>query len=137
MSHEDPNPYESTDAPPPPPTGETPTQEERNWAMAAHIGPLVVGLLTGGGLGWVVPLVLFLVKTDSPFIVDQARESLNFQITVFIAMLICGLLVCAMGLGFLLMIPVAIAAIVLTIIAGIKASEGVRYRYPWALRLIN
>jgi hypothetical protein len=38
-------------------------------------------------------------------------------------------------IGFPLLVLVSIAALVLTIIAGIKANEGQAYRYPFAWRL--
>ena len=67
-----------------------PTQEERNWALVAHLGPIVVGAVSIGVLAFVLPLVIFLAKRDeSEFVSDQAKESLNFQITIFLAYLVC------------------------------------------------
>lgn len=121
------------------PTG-MPSHEERQWALFAHLAALLGGLVTGPflGLGCILgPLIIWLVKKDSmPFVADQAKEALNFNITVAIAALICGALMWVL-IGFLLLPVLGIAWLVLIIIAAIKANEGERYRYPFALRLIN
>lgn len=145
-------------APPPPPPGEPvpppepldstgmPSHEERQWALFAHLSALVGGLLTGtfAGLGcFIGPLIIWLIKKDSmPFVDDQAKEALNFNITlaiVGVALLLLTLI--TFGFGALLTVPVGIligiAWLVFTIIAAIKANEGERYRYPFALRLIK
>jgi uncharacterized Tic20 family protein len=77
-----------------------------------------------------------------PFVNDQAKEALNFNITVaiiFVILMILGF--ATLGIGFLiagpLMIIIGIAALVFIIIAAIKSNEGVAYRYPFALRLIK
>ncbi len=67
---------------------------------------------------------------------DQAKEALNFQITVALAMFVSFLLMLVV-IGFFLLGLVCLAALVLTIIAGIKANEGKAYRYPFCLRLIK
>ena len=107
----------------------TPSQEERLMAALAH-GLAIV-------LGFIPPLVIFLVKGDeSEFVKDQSKEALNFQITVTIALLVCsGLTV--VFIGCLLLPVVAIGDLVLCLIAALKAYEGTRYRYPWTLRLID
>ena len=137
---------EATSTPPPPPSDGVPSKEERQWAMFAHLSALLGGLLTSAIGGWgffLGPLVIWLMKKDSmPFVADQAKEALNFNITVsaiFLVLLILGVL--TLGLGFLLTVPimlvVGLAALVLIIIAAIKANEGVAYRYPFALRLVK
>ncbi|MGH8182480.1 MAG: DUF4870 domain-containing protein [Rhodanobacteraceae bacterium] len=128
-----------------PPAG-VPTAEERQWAMFAHLSALLGAFVTGwvGGWGWFLgPLIIWLIKKDTmPFVNDQAKEALNFNITVAIIFVILTILgVLTLGLGFLfalpLMVIIGIAALVLIIIAAIKANEGVAYRYPLTLRLIK
>lgn len=83
------------------------------------------------------PLVIWLIKKETmPFVDDQGKESLNFQISVTIAMFIAGLLVFVF-IGMLLLPVIGIAALVLTIIGGIKANDGVYHRYPFTIRLIK
>jgi uncharacterized Tic20 family protein len=55
---------------------------------------------------------------------------------VAIALLVSFLLVFVV-VGIVLIWLVGIAALVLTIIAGIKANEGKAYRYPFCWRLIK
>ena len=137
-----------TDAktPPPPPAAGTPSKEERQWAMFAHLSALVGGLLTSALGGWgffIGPLVIWLMKKDEmPFVADQAKEALNFNITVSaIFLILLVLTVVTLGIGILisgpLMLVVGIAALVLIIMAAIKANEGIAYRYPLTVRLIK
>jgi uncharacterized Tic20 family protein len=80
---------------------------------------------------------LYMVKKDeSPFVAEQSRESLNFQISVCIYWLISGVLVLIL-VGFLLLAVVWVAGVVLTIIASVKTSNGEAYRYPLTIRLIS
>lgn len=129
---------------PTPPSG--PSAEERQWAMFAHLSALLGAVVTGHMFAWgcfIGPLVIWLLKKDTlPFVNDQAKEALNFNITLAIVGL--GLLILSIitfGLGLLLAIPVGIIVgvgwLVFTIIAAIKANEGVAYRYPVTLRLIK
>ena len=123
------------------------SSEERQWAMFAHLSALVGGILTSGWAGslgcFIGPLIIWMVKKDSmPFVDDQGKEALNFNITVgivFLALLLLSIM--TLGIGLIIAIPgwiiVGIAWLVLTIIAGIKANEGVAYRYPLTLRLIK
>lgn len=132
-------PPPSPAAPPPaarPPSDNgLPSSEQRQWAMFAHLSALI-GLIVpfGNVLG---PLVIWLVQKDKmAFVDDQGKEALNFQITVFGAAVISAFLMLIL-IGFLLIFVVGLGALVLTIIAAIKANEGVAYRYPLTIRLIK
>ena len=114
--------------------------------MFAHLSALAGGLLTSAIGGWgffLGPLVIWLMKKDSmPFVADQAKESLNFNITVsavFLVLLVLSLV--TLGIGFLITLPimliVGIAALVLIIMAAIKANDGIAYRYPFTIRLVK
>lgn len=135
-----------SDLPPPPPPGSasgSPSQEERQWALFAHLSALLGALITGGIGLFVGPLVIWLIKKETmPFVDDQGKEALNFNITMaIVGVALIVLTVITLGIGMLLTIPVGLAAtvawLVFTIIAAIKASEGVSYRYPLTLRLIK
>ena len=108
-----------------------PTEDERMWAMLAHLSGLIASLL--GGLSFLGPLIVWLVKKDqSPFVADQAKEALNFQIAAFIVILVC-ILTCV---GAILAPFIGIGALVFAIIGGMEANKGVYYRYPYTFRLI-
>ena len=87
------------------------------------------------------PLVIYLLKKDeSAFIADQAKEALNFTISCSIVLFGLFILTFTIILGILtipMMLIVGIAGLILTIIAAVKSSEGVWYRYPFSLRLIK
>ena len=104
-------------------------------ALSGYIIPL------GNVLG---PLIVWQMKRhEIPEVDYHGKEALNFQISVLIYLLVGGSAALvgtfACGLG-LLLVPVlaviAVASMILAIIAGIKANEGVAYRYPFTLRLI-
>lgn len=115
--------------------GEALRSEERTWGMLAHLAALS-GYVTA--IGFVVgPLVVWLLKKDeSAFVDDQGKESLNFQITMFVFVAI-GIVLAFVLIGFVLLFAIGILQLVFVIIAMIKANEGVRYRYPINFRFIR
>lgn len=119
---------------PPPPSG-APGNEARQWAMFAHLSALIGFFIPFGNI--IAPLVIWQIKkAEFPFVDDQGKEALNFQITVLIAVLVCIVLSFVL-IGMLLLPVVGIAWLVLTIMAGLKANNGETYRYPFTLRLIK
>jgi len=105
------------------------SKDARTWAMLCHL----LAIFTG----FIAPLVIWLIKKDEdPFIDSQGKESLNFQITVAIAMIISWLL-CFACIGVVLVPAVAIVDIVFCILATIKVNSGQAYRYPVSIRFIK
>ncbi len=103
--------------------------DQRLWAMLGHIGAIL--------LGFIAPLVVWLMYKDrSRFVDEQAKESLNFQITILIGMIVSGILTLIL-IGFVLMGVLSLANLILCIMAGLAANKGEAYRYPFALRLIK
>lgn len=105
--------------------------DRKLWSMLGHLGGII--------LGFIAPLIVFLIYKDrDEFVKDQSTESLNFQITVFIAYVVSWILM-AITLGILFFLPflVWIASVVFCIIGGMAANRGERYRYPFALRLVK
>jgi uncharacterized Tic20 family protein len=120
--------------------------DQRQWAMFAHLSAIAGAVLTSGVGGWgtfLGPLVIWLVKKDTmPFVDDQAKEALNFNITVALVFFALWVLVfVTLGIGFVVAIPawllIGIAWLVFTILAAVKSNEGVAYRYPFTLRLVK
>lgn len=121
--------------------------EQRQWAMFAHLSALVGGVITGGwafSVGcFIGPLIIWMIKKDTmPFVDDQAKEALNFNITVAIIFFVLwAVTFLTLFIGGVLTVPlmviVGIAWLVLTVIASIKANQGERYRYPFTLRLVK
>jgi uncharacterized Tic20 family protein len=118
------------------------TQEQKTWGMVAHLSALVGFVIPFGNV--LGPLVVWLIKKDTmPFVDDQGKEALNFNIAVAIVvagLMVVGTVLLVVLVGFLFYIAAAIvgvAALVFMVIAGIKANEGVSYRYPYIFRLIK
>jgi uncharacterized Tic20 family protein len=124
--------FDNVTAPPPPPSGDAP-QEDRTIALITHLSGIVAG--------FVVPLIMWLINKDKPeksWLTDQSKESLNFQITIVIALIIAIILMTVtLGLLFFLPALVGIANIVFCILGGVASNKGESYRYPFALRLIK
>ena len=111
-------------------------KEEQNWAMFCHLSALSGFIIPFGNI--LGPLIIWLMKKDTmPLVNEHGKEALNFQITVAIAMIISIALMFVL-IGFLLAPIIGIAALVLTIMAAIKISNGqLDYKYPFALRLLK
>jgi len=122
---------------PPPATGDLAlTPNDKTMGMLSHLLALsgFIGIPFGNIVG---PLIIWLTQKDKSEFADyHGKESLNFQITILIAGLISGVL-CIILVGFLLLFAVWAYGIAMTIVASIKANEGVRYIYPYTLRLIK
>ena len=128
---------------PTPPSAAAPltTAEDNQWASFAHLG---------GILSFLPSLIIWLVFKDrGAFTNQEAKEALNFQITVIIAEIALGILGSILALA--LFIPTFGASSVLgglgwvawlvgaifSVIAFLKAKDGIAYRYPFAIRLIK
>ena len=111
------------------PNNLTPSNDDKNIATVTHLGGTVFSFIPA-------LIVWILKKEDSPYIADQAKEALNFQITVLIAQFIAAILAWVL-IGFILIPIIWILNVVFCIIAAIASSKGKTYRYPLCLRLIN
>jgi uncharacterized Tic20 family protein len=106
-----------------------PKGSDKIWSMMSHLSALL-------GVGFVLPLVVYLaMRKESEYVAANAREALNFHISVLIYGLCCIPLVFIL-IGIPLLILLGLGSLVLAIIATIKASNGECYRYPLTLRLV-
>lgn len=113
----------------------TKEMEARNWGLFCHLSAFA---------GWAVPLghilgplIVWLIKKDEiPFVDEQGKESLNFEISISIYFLI-SLFLSFLLIGLPLLFVIPIAQIVLVIIASVKISNGETYRYPFTIRFIT
>ena len=122
--------FDNVTAPPPPPSSDAP-QEDRTIALLTHLSGIIAG--------FIVPLIIWLINKDNSskaFVIDQAKEALNFQITILLAY-IAGTVLTIILIGPLISLAAWVVSVIFSIIGGLKANEGVAYRYPFALRLIN
>ena len=109
--------------------------QARNWAVLIHLSALLGFIIPFGNI--LAPLVIWLIKKEeSPFIDDQGKEAVNFQISMTIYAIISAILIVII-VGFVLLIAVGILEIIFIIIAAVNASNGVKYRYPLSIRFIK
>jgi uncharacterized protein len=116
--------------PPAQPVAAAPLSPEQDiqWGSFAHLG---------GILGFLPSLIIWLVFKDrGSFTNTEAKEALNFQITLVFGYIISAILVIVF-IGALLMWAVWILGVVFSIIAFLQAKDGKHYRYPFAIRLIK
>ncbi len=117
-------------SPPPAPSG-APSDDQKTLALITHLSGIV--------LGFIVPLIIWLVNKDQPdkaFVNDQAKEALNFQITLLFVYIV-GIVLSIILIGALINMLAWVACIILSIMGGLAAQKGQAYRYPFAIRLIK
>lgn len=120
----------------PPPAGDELTKDAKMWGMLCHLTALAayVGVPFGNILG---PLIIWLIKKEEfPFVNDQGKEALNFQISMSIYAIISGVLTC-IGIGIFLLVAVGIVNLIFIIIGTIESNKGKLYRYPLCIRLVK
>ncbi|MFC4944748.1 DUF4870 domain-containing protein [Pseudonocardia sp. GCM10023141] len=111
-----------------------PLPEERNWAVAAHIGSIITAWFA---LGLIAPLIVMLVKgPESVYIRRHAVESLNFQINALVWTVIFSLLLFLL-IGFVLLPLYGAFYLVCVILGTIRAAQGQDFRYPLTVRVVT
>lgn len=112
-------------------------RDARLWATLTHVSALV-GIVVGAGfIGWLGPLIILIVLRDrSAFVVDHAKATLNFQITMVIAAVVAAAL-WIVFVGFLLTAAIYVVVIVFSIIGAVRANRGERYRYPLSIPFLR
>jgi uncharacterized Tic20 family protein len=114
----------------PPIQGALPTSNDRLWSVLSHLSWFL-------GVPFLLPLVVYLVmRKDSEYVAENAREALNFHISVVIYFFCCVPLMWIL-IGIPLAVALGICFLVCSIKAAIKASDGVCYHYPLTLRLVK
>ena len=117
------------------PTENETTKDERTWAMLCHFSAFS-GLIFPFG-NFLAPLIIWLIKKEEfPFVEDQGKEVLNFQISMTIYLIGSGIL-CFILIGIPMVIGFLIFDVIVTLIGAVKANDGFKYRYPLAIRFIN
>ena len=105
--------------------------EDRNLAMLTHLSGII--------LGFIVPLIMWLVNKDNAaksYLTTEAKEALNFQLTILIGYVICWVLSFIL-IGVFLLPLLWILNLVFCILAAVAVNSKGSYRYPFALRLVK
>ena len=140
------HPYSGQPTPPPQPAGQAPyygrqsqpmaPADQRNWAIATHLSPFLASFV--GGLTFLGPLVLYLVFRDrGAFIRHHSAEALNFQLTMWLGLMISIPLIFVFFLGLLTAGAIFVAMLVCHILAAVAANDGRDYRYPFTIRFVS
>ncbi len=108
--------------------------DERNWAMGAHLGSFLAAYVA---LGLLAPLLVLLLKgNDSPYVRWHAVESLNFQINALVYTVLFALLIFVL-IGLVLLPLYGIFYLIVVVLGSVKASQGQYFRYPLTIRFVN
>ena|SRR6266516_941916 len=108
----------------------SPRGNDKIWSILSHLSSWL-------GVGIILPLVVYLaMKNDSEYVRANAREALNFHISLLIYAICCIPLVFIL-VGIPLLLIIALGSFVLAIVAAVKASDGGCYHYPLTLRLVR
>lgn len=114
---------------------ETSTSEDRTLAVIAHLAPLIGYTIGFGQI--LIPLAIYLWKgKESEYVRQHALESLNFQISMTIYLFVAAALMFVL-IGFVLLPILGVIALVVMILATIKAANGESYEYPMTIRLVK
>lgn len=112
-----------------PPSPSPVSSDDKLWIILCHLSLLL-------GVGFLLPLIVYFVKKqDSPAIAEHAKEALNFHISIYLYAIISAIL-CLVLIGIPMLIIVGVGSIICSILACVKASDGLFYRYPLTIRLI-
>ena len=110
--------------------------EERKWGMWVHMSALA-GVLSVPLLNVIVPLIIWMMKKDlSPWVNQQGKEALNFNLSVVIYGAVSIVLMFVL-IGVVLLGVVLVFWFVCVIWGAIKANNGFSVRYPLTIRFIK
>ena len=120
------------------------TDEDRQWALWTHLGPLLAAVVTSGALAPLAIVwglyVMYVPGKERPFVADHAREMLNFGISYLIYWTVGAVVVAivSFGAGLVVFMPfLLILGLVATIMASVAAAKGRYYRYPMCMRFVK
>jgi len=113
-------------------------RDARMWAMFCHLSGLALFIPVLPVIGNVIaPLIIWQIKKDDyPFVDEQGKEAVNFQLSILIYGIVAGLF-CFACIGFVLVPAVIVFDVIFLLIAAVKANDGYHYHYPLTIRFIK
>lgn len=107
-----------------------PASEDKVLIILCHLSAFI-------GVGFILPLIVYLIKKqETGPAAAHAREVLNFHLSLLVYF-VCSIPLMFIGVGFILFMLIALGSLILAVIAAVKASDGVLYRYPLSIRFIS
>lgn len=111
------------------------SSEIKQWAMFTHLAAFAAFLIPFGNI--IGPLLVWQLKKDlGPYMDKNGKEAVNFQITIAIVALVCMMLLFVV-VGAVLLPVLGLYWLILTVVAGVKANNGLAYRYPLTIRFLK
>ena len=104
------------------------SQDSKNMALLVWIGTIFFGFIPG--------LIVYLLKKEDAYIQSQAKEALNWSITVIIGYFV-GLILTFVFIGVLVFVMVGICHLVFCVMGAVSTSKGNDFRVPFAIRLVK
>ncbi|EFU80049.1 hypothetical protein HMPREF0388_0967 [Mobiluncus curtisii ATCC 51333] len=116
-------------------------ENERMWAMFAHLSVVIAMAVSAGWLSFLGPLIVWLVKKDSsPAVRVAAAGAFNFNVTMWLASIagwIAFFTIILIPLSLILWLAVFVLTLWHSIRGAIAASNQQVYLYPWQLPILN
>lgn len=106
----------------------TTSQDDKNLGLLLWLTTIFLVIVPG--------LVYYLLKQDNEFLLDQAKESLNWAITAALGYIV-GVLTVVLVIGIFVIFAVAVLHLVFCIMGAVATYKGQKFRAPFALRLIK
>ncbi len=110
------------------PTPSSYSGNDKVWILLCHLSLFI-------GVPFLLPFIVYLaMKNENPTVTYHAKESLNFHLSCLLYALI-SIPLCLVLIGFVSLFVIGLASVIFAIVAAIKVSEGIPYRYPFTIRL--
>lgn len=107
-----------------------PSGNHKIWSILCHLSGLI-------GVGFVLPLVVYCaMRRESEYVASNARSALNFHLSLLVYGICCIPLVFVV-IGIPLLVIIGLISLILSIIAAVKASDGVSYHYPLSIPFVR
>lgn len=122
-------------------TPATASGDDKTIAVLAHLSPIIALVVTAGWLSWLGPLLVWLIWRDrSPLVRTAAATSFNFNVTIWIAIVLGWILaftIVLLPVSLLLWFVPGILQIVYSIVGAVRASRGESFNYPLQIPILN
>lgn len=103
--------------------------ESKQLALLIWVGSIIFGFIPS--------LILFLVKKDDEFVLDQSKEALNWTIVVAIAFVVLSVVSVFIPFLGILSLLLWAASVVFCIMGAVAVNKGEKYRLPFSIAIIK
>lgn len=115
--------------------------DDKTIAVLAHLSPIIALVITAGWLSWLGPLLVWVIwRERSPLVRNAAATSFNFNVTIWIAVVvgwICIFTIILFPIGIALLLIPGVLQLIFSILGAVRASRGESYKYPLQIPILN